>query len=139
MCALLYWRSLNRGSQTSESHQQLEKESALVQVPCGGPIALRKVVLEHLAQFAAKLFVGDCDSNFKIQAKRSVVKIRCANAGQLLIDQHDLLVEKTGLVAIEFDPCRFGGLDEGIAGKPNQFVIRFTRQHDPHIQPLQGG
>ena len=99
---------------------------------------MSKVPLEHGRDLAGERLVFDHGADLEIQAEGAVVEIVGSHVGEVVIDEHDLLMHEAGRIGVEPDAQAPQLVDVMEGCQPDGQAVALARGDDPDLDAPQG-
>ena len=96
-----------------------------------------KIGFEHLRDIVGEARVGGHDHQLEVQAERTVVQVGAAHGSGLVVDQHDLLMQEAGQVAVDLHARANRLIRIQRGGQEHHVVVRPRWDQDAHVHPAQ--
>jgi hypothetical protein len=94
----------NRCRQTRQIHPQMPPEWFVLYSVCIDRCGMCKILFNHGCHLFAKFCVDKNGRHLKISSERAIVEISGPDRRDVLVDEHELLVQEARLVSIETNP-----------------------------------
>ena len=97
------------------------------------------ISVKNIAQFYSNFGVVDKGVGLKIETEAPDVKIAGTDSGDLVIHDKHFGVEKAIVINVDSGPVFYELSNIGESGPVNKDMVRFVRDHYPHVDTGQQG